>query len=183
MAPVRVRFGWLLLVGAMVVLLPANLLAAGQATQDFDFFEKGIRPVLVDRCYKCHSSAAEKVKGGFLLDTKEGLLKGGESGKPAIVPGDAGKSLLIEAVRYRNEDLQMPPPKQGRLTDEQVACLVAWINSGAPDPRTGKPSTLNVGSRDRTDQHRTSAKDHWSFQPPRGIPPGGAANQDRGSTR
>src|SRR5437016_1633674 len=73
-----------------------------------EFFEKKIRPVLVENCYKCHSPEAEKVKGGFLLDTREHLLKGGETG-PAIVPGQPDKSLLIKAVRYTDENLQMPP--------------------------------------------------------------------------
>src|SRR6266704_6159246 len=90
-------------------------------TKDFDFFEKRIRPILVEHCYKCHSAAAEKVKGELLLDSREGMLKGGESGKPAVVPGDAEKSRLIEAIRYRNEDLQMPPPKEGKLSDERIA--------------------------------------------------------------
>src|SRR5206468_3378802 len=103
---------------------------------DLEFFEKKIRPVLAERCYKCHSREAEKLKGELLLDSKEGMLKGGESGKPAIVPGNAEASRLIEAIRYGNEELQMPPPKSGRLTAEQVADFVAWVNLGAPDPRT-----------------------------------------------
>src|SRR5216117_2608362 len=67
-------------------------------TKDLDFFEKRIRPVLVERCYRCHSASAEKVKGEFVLDSREGMLKGGESGKPAIVAGDAERSRLIEAI-------------------------------------------------------------------------------------
>src|SRR6266496_6584465 len=112
-------------------------------TRDFDFFEKKIRPVLVERCYKCHSASAEKVKGALMLDTREGMLKGGESGKPAVVAGDVGKSRLIEAIRYTNDDLQMPPKKAGgKLSDEQIADFIAWINMGAPDPRTGKVQSL-----------------------------------------
>src|SRR5438552_8065258 len=105
-------------------------LASGSISfgEDLEFFEKKIRPVLVERCYKCHSREAEKLKGDFLLDSKEGILKGGESGKPALVPGNAEASRLIEAIRYTNEELQMPPPKIGRLTSEQVADFVAWVN-------------------------------------------------------
>src|SRR6266571_5113481 len=126
-------------------------------TKDFDFFEKKIRPVLVDRCYKCHSASAEKVKGGLLLDSREGMLKGGESGKPAIVTGDAEKSRLIEAIRYANDDLQMPPKKAGgKLSDEQIADFIAWVNLGAPDPRTGKSE---IG--------KSEPKRFWSFQPPK----------------
>src|SRR4030095_9427625 len=73
-----------------------------------EFFEKRIRPVLVERCYKCHSSESEKVKGGLLLDTREGLVKGGDNGA-VIVPGYPEKSRLIEAIRYTNDDFKMPP--------------------------------------------------------------------------
>src|SRR5262245_24323804 len=123
---------------------------------DFDFFERKIRPVLVERCYQCHSATAEKVRGELLLDSREGMLRGGESGKPAIVARDVEKSRLIEAIRYANDDLQMPPKKAGgRLSDEQINDFVAWINLGAPDPRTGKVEIRN-----------SDTKRFWSFQPP-----------------
>src|SRR5438045_7014888 len=91
----------------------AGALAEEPKPEQIDFFEKRIRPVLVEHCYKCHSAAAEKVKGDLLLDTKEGMAKGGESGKPVVVPGDPDRSRLIEAIRYLNDDLQMPPKKAG----------------------------------------------------------------------
>src|SRR5688572_32804289 len=75
---------------------------------DAEFFESRIRPLLVERCYECHSAGAKKLKGGLRLDSREGALKGGETG-PALVPGDPSKSRLIEAVRYENADLEMPP--------------------------------------------------------------------------
>src|SRR5437762_10192505 len=97
-------------------------------TMDFDFFEKKIRTVLVERCYKCHSASAEKVKGGLLLDSREGMLKGGESGKPAIVPGVPERSRLIEAICFTNDDLQMPPKKAGgKLADSEIADFIAWV--------------------------------------------------------
>ena len=99
-----------------------------------DFFENKIRPVLVENCYKCHSAKSEKVKGELLLDTKAGARKGGESG-PAVVPRDLKKSLLIEAVRWTDEDLQMPPKK--KLSVAQITSLERWVQMGAPDPRTG----------------------------------------------
>src|SRR5436190_9715059 len=77
-----------------------------------DFFEKKIRPVLTEKCYKCHSADSEKIKGGLTLDTREGIRKGGENG-PAVVPGKLEESLLIEAVRYANKDTAMPPQKAG----------------------------------------------------------------------
>ena len=87
------RHRWLSLACAAMALA----LSPTQA-DEFEFFEKRIRPVLVERCYKCHSTTSEKLKGSLLLDTRAGVLKGGESGKPAAVPGDAGRSLLIEAI-------------------------------------------------------------------------------------
>jgi mono/diheme cytochrome c family protein len=121
------------------------------ATQT-QFFENKIRPILSQNCYKCHSAEATKVKGGLLLDTRDGVLKGGDSG-PVVLPGDPEKSLLIKAVRYTDPDLQMPP-KGEKLSDAQIADLVTWVKMGAPDPRTGKVVAKKV-----------SAKDHWSFQP------------------
>src|SRR5262249_10557703 len=82
------------------------------------FFEAKIRPVLATQCGKCHASTAEKLRGGLLVDSREGLLRGGDTG-PAIVPGDIEESLLIRAIRYRDEDLQMPP--KTRLPDAVVA--------------------------------------------------------------
>ena len=87
-------------------------------------FEKKIRPVLVENCYKCHSAKSEKVKGELLLDTKAGARRGGESG-PAVVPRDLKKSLLIEAVRWTDEDLQMPPKK--KLSVAQITALERWV--------------------------------------------------------
>src|SRR4029077_18324493 len=80
------------------------------SAEHVEFFEKKIRPIFVERCYKCHSTQAEKVKGGLSLDSREGLLKGGDSG-PAIVPGDPEKSILIKAIRQTDE-LRMPVKKK-----------------------------------------------------------------------
>jgi hypothetical protein len=139
--------------------LLATLSAADAIAASADapaFFESHIRPVLIDRCYQCHSAQAKAIKAGFLLDTREGLLKGGDSGKPAIVPGNAEASPLIEAVRYGNPDFRMPP--KGKLPEEQVADLVKWINSGAPDPRNGSAGLVQKNPA-------ASAKAHWAFQP------------------
>src|SRR5690348_93854 len=80
---------------------------AKDSPEQIEFFESHVRPILVDHCYQCHS-AAKKVKGELRLDTRAGVLKGGKSGA-VIVPGEPEKSPLIEAVRYKNPDLQMPP--------------------------------------------------------------------------
>ena len=128
------------------------------------FFEKHIRPVLADKCYKCHSESAEKVKGGLVLDTREGTRQGGDGG-PAIVPGNLTKSLLIEAVRYKNDDLQMPPEKEGgRLPGSVIANFEKWVQMGAPDPRDG-PGKLAVKAVDVE-----KGRAFWAFQPVREHP-------------
>src|SRR5262249_21924409 len=109
------------------------LLALGAQEQAPDkeglaFFESKIRPVLIDRCSSCHSAEAKKLKGGLYVDSREGLLKGGETG-PSIVPGDPEKSLLVHALRYKDE-LKMPP--KGKLAPEVVADFEAWVKRGAP---------------------------------------------------
>ncbi len=120
-----------------------------------EFFEKKIRPILVDSCYRCHSLQNQKSKGGLLVDSRPALLKGGDSG-PAVVPGEPEKSLLIKAVRYASEDLQMPP-KGKKLSAEQVADLETWVKMGAPDPRGPEVSTLI--------HPPAKGANHWSFQP------------------
>jgi hypothetical protein len=136
-------------------------LAAGPAEEPgreaIEHFEKIIRPVLVERCYTCHSAQAEKVKSGLFLDTREGLLKGGDRG-PAIVPGDPDRSRLIRAIRYSDENLKMPPKK--RLSPQQVADFEAWVKRGAPDPRTKNQVSLS-------DSDSARAKEHWAFKAPK----------------
>ena len=88
-----------------------GVFAAEPTAKGLAFFEKKIRPVLVEHCYKCHSASSEKVKGELLLDTRERIRKGGESGH-AVVPKNLDESLLIEAIRYGDEDLEMPPKEK-----------------------------------------------------------------------
>jgi cytochrome c553 len=136
------------------VALSLPAFAADPTPAQLQFFENKVRPVLADNCYKCHSQQAEKVKGGFLLDSREGLLKGGQSG-PAIVPGDPEKSLLIKAIRYTDPDLQMPP-KSKKLSDEQIADLTTWIQMGAPEPAAAGTAVK---------KNWDSGKSHWAWQP------------------
>ena len=93
-----------------LIVCATSAFAAAPSAEQIDFFEKQVRPILVERCYECHS-AEKKMKGGLALDTREAMLKGGDTGA-AVVAGDPEKSLLIEAVRYTNHDLQMPPKKR-----------------------------------------------------------------------
>ena len=143
----RHLFFWVLGAGPMV--------CANGDSAKIEFFEKKVRPALVKHCYECHSAKSEKVKGGLLLDTKLGIRKGGEIG-PAVVPGDLKKSLLVEAIHWNNEDLQMPPKK--KLPDATVKVLEAWVRMGAPDPRTGQTVV-----KDEIDVEE--GKNFWAFQP------------------
>jgi Protein of unknown function (DUF1553)/Protein of unknown function (DUF1549)/Planctomycete cytochrome C/EF hand len=137
----------------------------GPITPDQErFFEAKIRPVLATHCGKCHASTAEKLRGGLRVDSREGLRTGGDSG-PAIVPGNPDESLLIQAIRYRDEELKMPP--KARLSDAVVADFETWVKMGAPDPRTGPPA---VAVRAPVDPAK--GKEFWSFRPPKmSVPP------------
>ena len=134
----------------------ASAIAASGGSEGVDFFEQKIRPVLVERCYQCHSAESEKLKGELFLDSAEGMRKGGKSGEPAIVAGEPVRSLLLSAISYTNSDLQMPPKKQ--LPPQVVADFVAWVQMGAPDPRTNGSGT-SVRPKPRP------TKDHWAFKP------------------
>ncbi len=133
----------------------------GYSPDDLEFFEKRIRPVLVDRCFSCHSHDSEKLKGGLHLDSREGLLRGGET-KPAAVPGKPEESLLINAVRYGDQKLQMPP--KGRLSEREVSDLAEWVRRGLPWPKD--PAGKEDGSTAKTvfDLSKRMAS-HWSWKP------------------
>jgi hypothetical protein len=120
-----------------------------------EFFENKIRPVLVKECFECHSAKAAKVRGGFLLDTREGLLRGGDTG-PAIVPGKPGESLLLKTLYHeKGEKLKMPPKQP--LPENVVADFEKWIAMGAPDPRTGGTSYRRLSLEE--------SKTFWSLVP------------------
>ena len=136
----------------------SQAMAENASAEQIAFFEKKIRPVLTEKCYKCHSEKSEKVKGGLFLDTREGTRRGGDSGA-AVVPGDLKESLLIEAVRYGTKDLAMPPEKNGgKLSDAVIQDLETWVKMGAPDPRDGASKIIKKYDTEQ-------AKKWWSFQP------------------
>ena len=103
-----------------------------RAAESNEFFENKVRPLLTQHCYRCHSRQAKKLRGGLRVDSREALLAGGDSG-PALVPGQPEKSRLIEAVGYKNVELQMPP--RGKLNETAIADLTAWVKLGAPWPK------------------------------------------------
>ena len=137
--------------------LVSSGLAADPSASDRELFEKRVRPLFIEHCYECHSG--RKSNGGLVLDTREGLLKGGDSGA-ALIAGDPEKSRLIEAVRYKNSDLQMPP--KNRLAASEVELLEKWIANGAFDPREvieseGAPAPVGMSIEE--------GKQFWSFRP------------------
>ena len=134
------------------------LWSADFSAADLDFFEKRIRPVLAEHCYKCHSAKSKKLKGKLRLDYREGAIKGGETG-PAVVPGKPGESLLVESILYQNEDLEMPPKK--RLSDSQVTDLTEWVKRGAPWP---KEAVAEAGAKEKFDLAKRKAE-HWAWHP------------------
>ena len=161
----RLPLAFAAFVAATVALVAANEPAPPTAPispEDLQFFETKIRPVLVDQCYRCHSAQSEKLRGDLHLDTRAGTLEGGESG-PALVPGKPEQSLLIEAIRYGNPDLRMPP-KGNKLPDDIIADFVEWIRRGAPDPRTAA-AAVPTSSPIATGHVYAPSKDHWSFKP------------------
>jgi len=122
--------------------------------EQLEFFENRVRPLLAERCQKCHNS--EDRKGNFVLDSRENLLKGGDTG-PAVVPGENEAGSLIEAVRYGADGYQMPP--DGKLADTDIATLEEWVRMGAPWPG----GVAAAASAAPFDLERRAQ--HWSFQP------------------
>ena len=148
------------LVLALTLCAAAEAPAAGEQSADpqgIEFFERNVRPLLVERCYKCHSAKSQPLRGGLLLDSRAAWQRGGDSGR-AIVPGDPEASLLVKAVRYKSDELQMPP--EGKLTDREIASLIEWVKLGAPDPREGDAVPVA-----RKSISLEEGRTRWAFQP------------------
>ena len=124
--------------------------AETESTQQVEFFEQHVRPLLVEHCYSCH--AGKKRRGGLSLEHRAGWQAGGDRG-PAVVPGRPDESLLLQAVRYEDDFLQMPP--DGKLSDEEIAVLESWVRMGAHDPRDGEA----------VETAKSSDAPLWVFQP------------------
>ena len=89
-------------------------------------YEAKVRPILAHHCYECHSEKAKELKGRLKLDSVEGILKGGANG-PGVIPGNVETSFLLRAIRYQEDDYQMPP--RGRLEDQEIAGIEAWVKA------------------------------------------------------
>jgi cytochrome c553 len=147
------------LAAAVCVAVSAAVGRSAEPADSPEFFEKKIRPVLVEHCFKCHGDLKGKApKGGLRADSRAGLLKGGDNG-PAIVPGDPDESRLIAAVRYQNPDLQMPP--KGKLADGAIADLTAWVKAGANWPAGATDGAIATSQFDLAKRKR----EHWAWQP------------------
>ena len=156
------------------IILIANFFAVSLAVavdtitpnaEQLEFFENKVRPLLADKCYRCHSAKAEekeKLKAGLFLDSRAGLLKGGDSGS-ALTPGDPSKSFLVEAVNYRNEDMEMPP--KGKLKEEQIKILTDWVKMGAPWPGADTTSEIAQAQPKEAYDWDRFRREHWSFKP------------------
>ena len=131
--------------------------AAVADTEGIAFFEKNIRPVLANNCYKCHSAEARNLKGELFLDSRQGMFNGGESG-PVIVPGKPAESRLLQAIRQVGK-LKMPP--RDKLSEQVAANFAEWIRMGAPDPRV-----VNGGNPVKSKIDLEAGREFWSFIPP-----------------
>lgn len=147
------------LIAAILLTGLAATAVCDEATtsSQLEFFEKRVRPLLVQHCYECHS--AKQIKGGLHLDSAQGWKNGGDSGV-VIVPHEPNSSRLIEAVRYRNEDLQMPPT--GKLRPEDIQTFEQWIEQGATDPRTDVTTATQPALKGMSVE---DGRRFWSFVP------------------
>lgn len=150
---------------SIVVSLVAGLAPAQSAAStaaDETHFESKVRPLLVQHCYECHSSATSRPKGRLRVDSRAALLEGGLSG-PALVPGDVEASLLVEAVRY-GDALQMPP--KGKLTDAEIALFEEWVRRGAVFPESASSDVAAPSG-----PVAAKASELWSLKPLRDEAP------------
>ncbi|MCA9159607.1 MAG: DUF1549 domain-containing protein, partial [Planctomycetales bacterium] len=137
------------------------------------FFEAKVRPILVERCYDCHSAESGSAEGELLVDSRMAIRQGGERG-PAVVPHHPEASLLLSAVMHSHDDLKMPP-KEAPLSAEVIADLRKWIEMGAPDPRVSDaPPSGDVWPGGDV------AREHWAYQPPQTATPPDVGQSDWG---
>ncbi|HEX5103887.1 MAG TPA: PSD1 and planctomycete cytochrome C domain-containing protein, partial [Pirellulaceae bacterium] len=136
-----------------LLLMAATRTAAAEGADGLRLFRERIEPVLKRHCYECHSAEAKQLQGGLRLDSRLGMLRGGDSG-PAISPGKSRQSLLIQAIRHEG-DYQMPPDKP-KLPEAVIADFARWVDAGAADPRADEPQAAAADPRR-----------HWAFQPVR----------------
>ncbi|MCA9050925.1 MAG: hypothetical protein KDA89_19445, partial [Planctomycetaceae bacterium] len=132
-----------------------SLAAEEPSPETVEFFERRVRPLLVEHCYQCHSEQAKTVHGGLRLDSADSLTRGGDSG-PVVTPSEPMQSLLTETLRY-DGDIRMPP--KGRLPDAAVEVFTKWILDGAYFPKSAGGSSTSQ----KVDPE--AGRNFWSFLP------------------
>jgi hypothetical protein len=147
------RLAWVIAAGLCAAVGSVH---ADDASQDVDFYERKVRPLLARRCYECHSRGSKRPEGGLTLDTRAGVLAGGESG-PLINSDQPDESLLLQVIRY-DGDLQMPPA--GKLSGAERELIVQWVRRGAAMPDDG------TALAERPSIDFAAGKQFWAFQPP-----------------
>ena len=163
--------GW----GLFIVILGSLQDAADAQTPKFstnqlEFFEKEVRPLLSAHCYECHSANSQKLQAGLSVDSRAALIEGGDSGE-SIVPGDPDGSLFMDVVRW--ESYEMPP--KGKLPDEDIETFAKWIGMGAPWPDEAAPEARAESSPFELDQRKA---EHWAWQPVEDPAVPAVANKD-----
>ena len=163
---------------AFFMIQPGAMAAEKPSEIDLLFLKK-IKPMLEVKCWGCHGEDPKKIKGEYIMLDREQMLKGGESGKPAVVPGDASKSYIMSLIHREDEDDAMPPKEADKLTSAQVGWVEDWINAGAPWPDEkileNDPSFVKVdvsgALSDDWKNRRYHLQDIWAFQPVKKVEP------------
>lgn len=157
----RLAYGLAILLGCLVLNWTMPIAhGAEPSAADLEFFEKKIRPVLVQHCQECHG--AKQQKGELRLDSLAGALKGGDTG-PAVVPGELQKSLLVDAVSYTGL-FKMPP--KGKLPAEAIADLTEWVKRGAPWPKDASGTGTNPAGEKNVFNFEARKATHWFVKRP-----------------
>ena len=176
------------------ILLISNPVFSDQAALE-EMFTLKVQPLLSAKCFGCHGKEGEKIKGGFDLTSREGFLKGGADFHDALVPGFADKSYVMKMIRWQDEDYEMPPKENDRLTVQEIALVEDWINSGAIWPSEDRQHAIRVAERkkkwtkdgviietsgglaDEWTSRRYKPEDIWAFRPLKPVVvPAGEAN-------
>ncbi len=165
-----VLFMRIALAAVLVIGIATPSHADGPTAEQSAFFETKVRPLLSKRCYSCHSTSAKKSKGGLKLDSRESILKGGDSG-PAVDLGKPARSLLLKAVKY--DGLEMPPT--GKLSVDEIEVLSKWVEMGVPWPETAVKPVVGLEVGVLTPERLK----HWAFQPLQGTDPPIRTEADR----
>jgi mono/diheme cytochrome c family protein len=171
--------------GWLAVVTPACAAAEADTVAAEELFLDRVGPLLKQRCLACHGDDPQKIKGGLDLRSREAMLRGGESGEPAVAPGASGESPLYLAVMREDPAAAMPPKDNDRLAPEDVAAIRSWIDGGAPwpSPRAGKPAkpytwdakdgvtvATSGGLSPEWTNRRYKPADLWAYRPLRRPP-------------